>query len=197
MSFLMPLMTVLAAIAVVVIMIVGLVSVPWPVLLLLLVAGLIAAQRALAAIPTAEIQPVPASSPIEPIMDQLTEQTAAAPRVNPDATITAAMETKGKCLKYRGAEVRPIPTGPILEELALKQAIAIPANPDPVAPEAALDTKGKCLQYRGAVYECPEGTTDQPDCCEIEVAGIYRGVPSTVHLRGKGLLPEHQPSAIG
>lgn len=189
MSFLMPLMTVLGVIAAVVIIVVGLVSVPWPVLLLLLVAGLIAAQRALAAIPRADVHPVPAG----PVMDVLTltpplPSPVAEPTVPP---IDATPESKGKCLKYRGVEIHPISAEPMTDPLGPASTVlptgAALAEGSPEATLDANDAKGKYLKYRGAVYACPDCPPDQPDCCEVEVTGTYRGSPLTVHLRGKTL----------
>ncbi len=186
MSFLMPLMTVLAVIAAVAIIVVGLVSVPWPVLLLLLLAGLIAAQRALASIPKVEGHPVPAGTGI----DALTlTPTHPSPVAEPTAPPTdAAIGAKGKCLKYRGVEVRPpVPLEPVTDALGPEPTIA-GAELAGANSEATLDAKGKYLKYRGAVYACPDCPPDQPDGCEVEIAGTYRGSPLTVHLRGKALL---------
>ncbi|WP_448562378.1 hypothetical protein [Trichothermofontia sp.] len=109
-------MTVLATIAAVVLIIVGLVSVSWPVLLLLLVAGWIAAQRALASIQTAESRPVhagptlddlAATPPITPTVTKTAIPKATMPKATmPNHEATASVVTtdpKGKCLKYRGA----------------------------------------------------------------------------------------------
>ncbi len=153
MSFLIPLITVLGTIATVVLIVIGLVSVPWPVLLLLLVAGWIAAQRALASIQSAEIRPIPAG----PVLDELTPMSA---------------------------------TSTVLKHPALDTVSSNNLTTPVTSPVTGPDLKGKCLKYRGAVYECPEGVPDQPECCEIEVIGKYRGSPSTVHLRGKTLVSE-------
>ncbi|WP_448571496.1 hypothetical protein [Trichothermofontia sp.] len=181
-------MTVLAVIAAVAIIVVGLVSVPWPVLLLLLLAGLIAAQRALASIPKVEGHPVPAGTGI----DALTlTPTLPSPVAEPTASpIAAALEAKGKCLKYRGVEVHsPVPPEPVTDARGPEPTIA-PTGAELAGAnsEATLDAKGKYLKYRGAVYVCPECPPDQPDGCEVEIAGTYRGSPLTVHLRGKALL---------
>lgn len=185
MSFLMPLITVLAAIAAVVIIVFSLVSVPWPVLLLLLVAGLITTQRALASIPRWEGQPIPTGPGTEAL-------TLASPLPSPVAEPTVPLsdpmpEAKGKCLKYRGVEIHPVSVEPISTPLGSTPTIATAVELGAAHPNPPLDVKGKYLKYRGAVYACPDCPPDQPDCCEVELTGTYRGSPLTVHLRGKAL----------
>lgn len=113
MSFLIPLVTVLGAIATLVLLVIGLVSVPWPVLLLLLVAGWMAAQRALASVQAAEVHPVASSfvldelpqSPATPMALKTTVPDTMPGHHGATPIIDSAVghDRKGKCLRYRGA----------------------------------------------------------------------------------------------
>ncbi len=176
MSFLVPLMTVLATIAIVVLVIVGLVSVPWPILLLLLVAGLIAAQRAMASIPGAEGSPIP----IGPTIDASGESSESGEPNEPDKPNQPRLNERtlkrvATALLGQNSEKTGIATA----ETQPMGATHLVGETHPVG-----EAQGKCLKYRGAVYSCPEKTA-KPEHADVEITGTYRGASWTAHVRGK------------